>query len=198
MHTIAPIPPQRRSRALTLIEVMVSMGIFTLISLGVLALVTQVRRIAENNVYENTAITMAQGYVEQVRSLSYAELLTAATYADTPPAPPAPDPGIGELRLFSANGGSAIVLRNEAGRPLRRGQWARERVFLDRNSKNEDSQPMDFRFRVNLTNLNNPSLLAVAPMGIEITVDYQITLPDGRNRTLTRSIRNVRSAVPTY
>jgi prepilin-type N-terminal cleavage/methylation domain-containing protein len=197
MRTASTTNIPRHSRGLTLIEVMVSMGIFALISLGVLSLVTQVRRIAENNVYENTAITMAQGYVEQVRSLSYSELLAAATYSATPPSPPAADPGVGSLRLFSANGGGNL-LTNEAGRPLRRGNWARERVFLDRNSQNQDSQPMDFRFRVNLVNLNNATLLPIMPQGIEITIDYQFTLPDGRNRTITRSLRNVRSVVPNY
>ncbi len=194
--TLTQVPS--RNRGLTLIEVMVSMGIFTLISLGVLAVVMQMRRIAENNVYENTALTIAQGYVEQVRSLAYAELLAAANYTGTPPLPPAPDTGVGSLRLFSANGGGDTLLTNESGRPLRRDQWASERVFLDRNAAGQDTQPLDFRFRVMLTNLNSPTIHPVAPQGIEITIDYQVTLPDGRNRTLTRSIRNVRSVVPNY
>lgn len=189
-----------RPRGLTLIEVIVSMGIFTLISFGVIALVTQVRRIAENNVYENTALTMAQGYIEQIRSLPYAELEAAASFTGTPPLPPAPDLGVGALRLFSANGGGTEVLTNVAGRPLRRNEWTRERVFLDRNAENQDTQPMDFTFRVGLTNLNNPALLPapVNAMGTEITLEYQFTLPDGRNRTITRTIRNVRSIVPTF
>ena len=174
---------------------MVSMSVFTIVSLGILAVVLQIRRMAENNVYENTALTMAQGYLEQVRSLPYGQLLAAANFVGTPPTP---DLGVGRLNLLSANGGGATYLLNESNQLLRSTQWTNERVFLDRDAAGRDLQPMDFRFRVSLVNIDNPALVAIRPQGIEITLDYQFTFPDGRQRVVTRSIRNVRSVVPTF
>jgi len=185
----------RQTRGLTLIEIMVSMGVFTIVSMGILAVVLQIRRMAENNVYENTALTMAQGYLEQVRSLPYGQLLAAANFVGTPPTP---DLGVGRLNLLSANGGGATFLLNESNQLLRSTQWTNERVFLDRDAAGRNLQPMDFRFRVSLLNIDNPALVAIRPQGIEIILDYQFTFPDGRQRVVTRSIRNVRSVVPTF
>lgn len=80
--------------AFTLIESVVSLGVFSMLCVGVLGAVLQQRRIAETNVYESTALVMAQGYVEQIRSLPYNEVSVAST---SPAAP---------LRLFSVNAGS--------------------------------------------------------------------------------------------
>jgi prepilin-type N-terminal cleavage/methylation domain-containing protein len=172
-------------RGLTLTEVIISMVVFTIVSLGVLTIVTQIRHMSENTVYENTALTMAQGYIEQVRSLSYNDLVTAANDNTAP------------LTLKSANGGGTR-LTNEAGGVLTAGAWARERVFLDRDAANRETQPLNFRFRVTLVDLNNASLVAIRPLGVEIILDYEYQLPDARRVTITRSIRNVRSVVPSY
>lgn len=45
-------------RALTLTEVIISMAVFTIVSLGVLTIVTQIRHMSENTVYENTSLTI--------------------------------------------------------------------------------------------------------------------------------------------
>ena len=161
------------------------MAVFTIVSLGVLTIVTQIRHMSENTVYENTTLTMAQGYIEQVRSLSYAELVAAANSNTAP------------LRLISANGGGTR-LTNEAGELLTAGGWARERVFLDRDETGRETQPLDVRFRVTLVDLNNSAIVTGRPLGVEITLDYEYRLPDARRATISRSIRNVRSVVPSY
>ncbi len=49
------------NRALTLIEVMLALSVLTMVSLTILSSVLLSRRLAESNVYENTALTVTQG-----------------------------------------------------------------------------------------------------------------------------------------
>lgn len=179
-----PAPHTRAGRpAFTLVESIVSLGVFTVVCLGIFAVVMQMRRLAENNVHENTALTMAQGYIEQLRSLPYNDLVTAANSTSA------------HLRLLSANGGGAL-LTDTAGGLLNAGEWTRETVFLDRDANGRDTQPMVFRFMVGLTDTR--PVTTIGANGVEIRLTYEITLPDGRNRTLRRTLRTVRSVVPNY
>lgn len=170
-------------RGFTLIESVVSLGVFTVICLGVFAVVIQIRRLAENNVYENTALTMAQGYVEQLRSLPFGELVNVSSV------------GTANLALMSANGAGAL-LTDTSGGSLNDNEWTRETVMLDRDQTGRDTQPMVFRFRVDLADLR--SLTTSGANGVEIILTYEYTLPDGRNRAVLRTLRTVRSVVPSY
>jgi prepilin-type N-terminal cleavage/methylation domain-containing protein len=177
------LPRPKARSGFTLVESVVSLGVFSLLALGIINLVLQLRRIAENNVYENTGLTMAQGYIEQIRSLPYNELVAAAN-SDT-----------AVLRLLGANGGGT-VLTDSTGGALNNDEWTRETVFLDRDANGNDTQPLQFRFHVLLTDLR--PVTAINASGVEIALTYELTLPDGRNRSLRRSLRTVRSVVPTY
>ena len=63
------------NRALTLIEVMLALSVLAMVSLTILSSVLLSRRLAESNVYENTALTVTQGYLEQIKSMEYDEPL---------------------------------------------------------------------------------------------------------------------------
>ncbi len=178
-----PAPAVRRLAAFTLVESVVSIAVFTIVCAGIFAVVLHMRRIAENNVYENTGLTMAQGYIEQLRSLPYGELMTAANSATAP------------LVLLSANGGGAR-LTDSAGGLLNAGEWTRETIFLDRTADGRNAQPMEFRFKVELADLR--PVTPIGANGVEINLTYELTLPDGRGAKLRRSLRTVRSVVPNY
>jgi len=62
---------------MTLVEVMIAMTLFSLVALGLLGATLQSRRIAELNVMESTAVTVAQGCMEQLKRMPYG-LLTSA------------------------------------------------------------------------------------------------------------------------
>ncbi len=170
-------------RGFTLIESVVSLGVFTIVCLGVLAVVIQIRRLAENNVYQNTALTMAQGYIEQLRSLPFGELVNVSVA------------GTANLNLLSANG-AGVLLTDASGGTLNDNEWTREVVTLDRDPTGRDTQPMVFRFRVDLADLR--SLTSSGANGVEVTLTYEYTPPDGRNRPVRRTLRTVRSVVPSY
>ncbi|MCU0791827.1 MAG: prepilin-type N-terminal cleavage/methylation domain-containing protein [Opitutaceae bacterium] len=177
---MSPRSRPRPARAFTLVETVVSLSVFTILSLGILAVIAQVRRQAEANVYENTALTLAQGYIEQLRSLSYDELLNAAQNTSAP------------LMLRGAHG---VTLSDEAGGVLHNRDWAAEVVMLDRNDAGQEIQPMPFRFQIALSTLGGGS---IGPNGIEVALTYETILPLANDRPLRRTLRTVRSVVPTY
>jgi hypothetical protein len=183
IHPTAPASRPRNAlkslgnRAVSLVELVISMAVMTIVSVSVISVTFLIRSTAEQAVYQNTALTLAQGYLEQLRSLDYASLSAAATSSGN------------TLALINAAGNT---VRDEAGNLLNAGDWAREVVFLDVNTRGANIQPLTFRFRPVLTNM--PSTAA----GVEITVFFETTYNWGVTRTYRGALRSVRSSVPTY
>ncbi|AOS45376.1 hypothetical protein Verru16b_02457 [Lacunisphaera limnophila] len=164
-------------RAVSLVEVVVSLGILTIVAVSVLSVTFMIRSTAEQAVYQNTALTLAQGYLEQLRSLDYTSLAAAASSTSNP------------LSLINAAGNA---VSDESGNAMNAGDWARERVFLDINAAGANIQPLTFRFRPVLTNMTGTAI------GVEITVFFETTYDWGVRRTYNGALRTVRSSVPTY
>lgn len=55
---------------LSLVEIMVAMVVFTMLALGITGTIFQSQRIAQNNILRNTAHTIVQGYLEQIKALN--------------------------------------------------------------------------------------------------------------------------------
>lgn len=185
-HT--PAKPNRRNprrslarlacrRAVSLVELVVSLGIMTIVAVSLISVTFLIRSTAEQAVYQNSALTLAQGYLEQLRSLDYTSLSGAAANAGT------------TLSLINASG---AVVTDEAGNALNNGDWAREVVFLDINANGQNIQPLTFRFRPVLTNLTGNAI------GVELTVFFETTYNWGVTRTYRGALRSVRSSIPTY
>lgn len=101
--TFQPSRNGRHRRAgMSLLEVVISVAILTTVCLSVLAVFLQGRRVAEGNVFENTALTVAQGFIEQIKSMDYLVLLEV--WGD-PEANPIPTKGVAEDGL----GGMDVV-----------------------------------------------------------------------------------------
>jgi len=62
--------PLRRARGMTLSEVMVALFILCLSISGILGVMMQSRRLTEGSVYQNTALTIVQGYLEQMKNMN--------------------------------------------------------------------------------------------------------------------------------
>ena len=58
----------------TLIEIMVAMVILGFSGLGLLSGLMQSRRYTELAIHENTALTIGQGYIEQMKNMEFASL----------------------------------------------------------------------------------------------------------------------------
>lgn len=176
-------PARRLCAGLTLAEVMISLGVLAFVATSVIGVTFQVRSMAEQTIYQNTALVLAQGYVEQLRSLDYTTLNNAAQDSS----------GSVALPLAGATGSN---LTNESGGTLANSSWAREIVYLDENAAGTPIQPLTFRFQPVLTSL--ASATSGTAQGVEIVVNYETTYNFGKSRTFTGTLRTVRSAIPTY
>jgi type II secretory pathway pseudopilin PulG len=70
---------QRRFLAMTLIEVIIAMLVFGLLLGGILDLQIQSRRITEGGLYQNAALTVVQGYLEQLKKIDLPTLLNSTS-----------------------------------------------------------------------------------------------------------------------
>ena len=62
--------PLRDARGITLTELMVAFFILSLSISGILGVMIQSRRLTEGSVYQNTALTIVQGYLEQMKNMN--------------------------------------------------------------------------------------------------------------------------------
>ncbi len=172
----------RASRGMTIVEVIIALGLLAILSVSVISVTFQVRSMAEQTVYQNTALTLAQGYMEQVRHLDYTTLKACAQSASV------------ALPLDKTDG-TPVVPESGSG-VFGNSVWSKERVFLDQTASGTPIQPMDFRFRAVLTSLETATTNLAS--GVEITIQYQVTYDYGVRRVVNGTLRSVRSSVPTY
>lgn len=73
-----------RQKGYSLVEVMISVGILTIVAAGISSVTMMTSRIAYSNIYENTAYNIAQAYAEQIKSINFTAIRNAledpATY----------------------------------------------------------------------------------------------------------------------
>ena len=68
----------RCRQGFTLVEMMVGLTLLGIFMSGVFSSVRLSSLIAESNIYQNAAVTVAQGYLEQIKSLPYEDVLLTA------------------------------------------------------------------------------------------------------------------------
>jgi len=66
---------RRLTRAMTLVEVMFAAGVLTITMGGMLATFMQSRRLTEGSVYQNAALTIVQGYLEQMKNMDIGQMV---------------------------------------------------------------------------------------------------------------------------
>ncbi|HEY4301367.1 MAG TPA: prepilin-type N-terminal cleavage/methylation domain-containing protein [Candidatus Didemnitutus sp.] len=73
----APVRWSKKSGGMTLVEVVTALAILAMTLTGILAIQLQSRRLTEGSVYQNTAITIVQGYLEQMKNMDLNSLINA-------------------------------------------------------------------------------------------------------------------------
>ena len=172
------------ARALSLIEVILALSILSMISLTILSSVLLSRRLAESNVYENTALTVTQGYMEQIKSMEYSSITDCLITGD-----PLPCKSVSIL---------AIGPNIEEDDPL---IIAVENVktvavdLRDDGTGNLYEVVMQYKITPVVTNLE-PTLGIQA---LEIALDYEFLSPEtGTPSWRSGSTKFVKSWVPTF
>ncbi|HVU18939.1 MAG TPA: prepilin-type N-terminal cleavage/methylation domain-containing protein [Candidatus Didemnitutus sp.] len=75
----APVRWSKQNRGMTLVEVVTALAILAMTLTGILAIQLQSRRLTEGSVYQNTALTIVQGYLEQMKNMDLNSLINADT-----------------------------------------------------------------------------------------------------------------------
>ena len=105
---------------MTLVETVVAMTVFSFIAAGVIGLVVQSRRMAESAIRENTAATVTQGYLEQIKSIEYSALVAAVADPGTVPLPTKTDSTTNDPILLNVRNQKTLVIHStDAGVPTR-------------------------------------------------------------------------------
>lgn len=73
----SPSTARPAARGLTLIEIVIALSILALSLGGILAALIQSRRLTEGSVIQNSAMTVVQGYVEQIKNMELKDVVNA-------------------------------------------------------------------------------------------------------------------------
>jgi len=83
----APSHQIAEKQGFSLVEIIVGMVLFALLAIGIASATLQSQRLAYQNIYKNTAFTVAQGYAEQIKSLGFNDVLSALIDHNNTPIP---------------------------------------------------------------------------------------------------------------
>lgn len=184
-------------RAFTMVEVVFAIGIFGLCGVGIASAFLQSRRIAESNVFETTALTVAQGYLEQIKAMDYTVI---EAVADDPSTTTLPTLGV----THDGSGGTSVV-----SQPIKAGVKNAVGIFegsdhkgvlidLQRDQFGNATIPRYMKMWVTptLTNLHSTT----GNRCIEISLQFFWEARDlaGNAVPRERAVRIVSSHVPTY
>jgi Tfp pilus assembly protein PilV len=197
---------RRADRGLTLVEVMIASTVMCMLVGGILATVIQSRRLTEGSIVQNSANTILQGYIEQMKTMAFdTDLVCSPSSAPNPyvvgtslsvpcardetaagqdpiylsaGTPPATLPPIGTTPTGAVDNNHAISIKTPAVNP---NDTLNLNLWL---WVVDQSDP-----------LNRPNVQQCK--AITLIYTYQF-LDGGRIRQVRGSLRTVRSVVPSF
>lgn len=213
----------RRARALTLVEVMTASGVLGMVVVGVLAALVQSRRLTEGSIYQNAALTVVQGYLEQIKESDFANvpyylgntliagnsndpiagvtsanrskaIKTLLNNTDVDTIANADGETISDFLLISAGDPPALSSITPGGTTP---SGVEDNVkLIDVNQTTSKSDDLRLRLWVWVKDASASSYDATQVRSIVII--YQWAMSDGgKTRWFVGSVRSIRSAVPT-
>lgn len=187
---------RRGAQAFTLVEVLIASVVLSLLSMGVLAMIIQSRRMTEGSIVQNSVVTVMQGYIEQVKSMDYSLLAPSLPSAPATPitiptvldevtpdpltlswgTPPDTMPAIGSTPTGAVTNTKTIAIKNPAVNP------------------NDNLNLTIWVWVQDLTDIPNNVGGSKA-----VTMIYTYQFRDGgRLRSIRGSLRTIRSVVPSF
>ncbi len=190
---------------MTLVEVMAAVIILSMVLLGVLQGMLQSRRMTEGSIRQASVGSLVQGYIEQIKSIKYADTGNALTTS------PATTPGAGLLADWQT-AGNIIVAKDSSqadttlclaagpaptalpvinSLPTDASMHV-ESVDIDNIASNTDNSTLSMWVWIN--DLSGTNVVKCK----SIVIVYQWTVKDGgRVRYYSDMMRTIRSIVPT-
>ena len=175
-----------RFSGMSLVEVLFSMVFLGIFATTVLTTVLMGQRLAEANVYENTALTVTMGYLEQIKSMEYDQILDSL--ADNTVA--IPTKSVSSILI-----GQSIEIDD----PIYFGQVNQKEVLIDlRDIGSGNPRPITFDYELTIS--ANDLDTGTSPIkALEIIFDYRYLSPErGSPQWKTDSVRFVKSFIPTF
>lgn len=197
-------PRRENISGLSLVEVMVAFGLFSIMALGSLSALLQTRKMSEDNVAQATAAVIAQGIIEQVQLNSYAAISDTTT-----------SPNL-ELKFTGSNTNNLASIQ-QYDLP-----WATDTTTFTAIGARVDPEDISSAILGVLLDLDYKDGAKVIRPGrymkmrvnirrtvhssddnVEIVLTYQWQPPSrnnmaGDNVYLTRELRTIRSQAPSY
>ena len=152
----------------SLVEMLISMFIFTLLSVGLSKTLIYTQQVAEDNLYEATALTVASSFIEQIKSVSYAKLLD-------------PDQTAGKDSI-------EMVIGNNQRFDVILGEFNDLDIPIVTDKSGITNKTLRLQVNPSITEMNSNS-------GFWIEILYKYEHPKTK-RIRNRVLRNARSAVP--
>lgn len=189
---------------MTLLEVLVSMTVLLMLTVGIFGGLIQSRRITEGSVYQNSALTIVQGYLEQIKNMEFSSLpyrlsngtLVAGGGSTTDEIPTLSDQSTTDpLRISSGSPLTPSSIVPGAAAPDGVVDNVKS-IDINQTSSNT-ADNLQLRLWVWIQDVSNTSIDATQVRAI--TLIYQFRIGDGsRGRWVVGSVRNIRSSVPTF
>lgn len=181
---------------MTLVEVLIASVVLSLLSLGVLAMIIQSRRLTEGSIVQNSVVTVMQGYIEQVKSMDYSLLAPSLPSAPATPitiptvldevtpdpltlswgTPPTSMPAIGSTPTGAVSNTKTIAIKNPAVNP---------------------NDNLNITIWVWVQDLTDLSANVGGSKAVTMIYTYQFR-DGGRLRSIRSSLRTIRSVVPSF
>jgi prepilin-type N-terminal cleavage/methylation domain-containing protein len=177
---------KRNANGFTLVEVIVGLLVFAILATSASVAFLQTQKLAHSNVMHNTARTVLQGYVEQIKGVQYHKLLEVIGDPVTHPIP--------TKSISSLTEGEEIQIDD----PLLLNVENHKNILLDIIDKGNgeiESHTMDLYVTPTATNIINSAGIEV----LEFTFDYRYeSLFKGMGTTHDGSVRFIKTSVSEF
>ena len=199
----------------TLIEVMIAGAVLGLLCVGILATLIQSRKLTEGSLYQSSANTVMQGYVEQIKNMEFSDLPYTTSAGVVVPGSVAGSPSSlltrSINRALNSSGemeNVSDVLRISTATTIPEpktilsstppaGVVENIKTFDINNSEGNPKDDLRLRIWLWITDVSDSSVDATQVRGITIIYSWRVNV-DQEARSFVGTIRTIRSAVPTF
>jgi prepilin-type N-terminal cleavage/methylation domain-containing protein len=176
----------RTTKGFTLVEVAIGMAIFVMLLISGSAAITQTQKLAHSNIMHNTARTVVEGYMEQMKGISYYKFQEAL--ADKTKVP------IETMGISSLKTGTDIYFAD----PLYLDVENKKEVLLDLIEEKDGSftpNTMNLYITPTITDITATEGLQVLEITLEFTYE---SIYNRSAKAYTNSIRFIKTSVSEY
>jgi type II secretory pathway pseudopilin PulG len=174
-----------------MVEVMVSLGVLAMLMLGLFAALLQSRRLTEASIYQNSANTVIQGYIEQMKNMEFEELSRAVipTRLDESTLDPLTPSTVAVINP------NTVVLGT-----VPTGVTNNVKVVDVNNTPTITTDDLTLNIWIWVQGMDSPAAASLAQSRVlGITMIYVWEHRDGRQiRRFLGTVRTIRSFVPTF